>query len=527
MSNRAGVVPDIQDGSGQMIQRNSSFQHHSHSFEREKSQMSPTGLPVQGLDDTSYSNRLYQYSNGQSLFQHGLSPSIPIRARYENLQYGMKQKTSRSAPVSVDPQLYGYGSHEPCPEPPAILPPLNLRRTRSGQAINGAIRSLKPSPKPTNRAVSPKPKAKKVKKEKKVKAHRIARLEKPLSELTRTWTHVPIINIDAYVNRSAETRRQEVDDGKNPGKVKRPINPFMLYRKAYQNRTKNWCLQNNHQVISQICGDSWPLEPDNVRAQFNEWARIERQNHQNAHPGYKFSPAKAATAKAAKRKPGKRQKLTPKPSRAPPRRFENQPYHGLDFNSRGSNMDPAMGVNLPSSAHHVSNPGRHVPEPYRPNNDVILRGTRGLGTNVAQHPGYQQENYQYNGVVNGGIAWHSFSGYQDGPEAKIDPSFMGHDQTYGDIYTADDNKVFLAIVDENPRSLQQPLEIDDGVKQEYPEYPEYPGSQTGIPDPPIFNRQLNDSNSQDIWQIIDSLDTGDEFNNKWMGAEAYVDGNFA
>lgn len=397
-----------------------------------------------------------------------------------------------------------------------MLPPLNLRRTRSEQAINQTIQPLKPSPKPTNRAVSPKPKAKMVKKEKKVETHR---LEKPLSELTRTWTHVPVIDIDAYVNRSAETRRQEVDKGKNPGKVKRPINPFMLYRKAYQNQTKNWCLQNNHQVISQICGDSWPLEPDNIRAQFNEWARIERQNHQNAHPGYKFSPAKAATAKAAKRKAGKRQKLTPKPSRTPPRRFENQRYHGLDFDSRGRSMNPATGGNLPSSAHHVSNPGRHVPEPYRPDNDVILRGTKGPGTNVAQH-----EYYQYNGVVNGGIAWYSFNGYQDGPEANIDPPLMGHDQTYDDVYAADDSIVFLAVAEENPRPLQQPLEIDDGVKQDYPEYP---GSQTGIPDPPILNQQLNDSNSQDVWQIGDILDTGDEFNNKWMGVEAYVDSSFA
>ncbi|KFX97002.1 hypothetical protein O988_05057 [Pseudogymnoascus sp. VKM F-3808] len=414
-----------------------------------------------------------------------------------------------------------------------------LRRTRSGKTINRAIRPLKPSPKPPNRAVSlsPKPKSKKV------KAHRISRLDGPLSDLTRACTHVPVVDIDAYVNRSAETRRQEVDEGKNPGKVKRPINPFMLYRKAYQNRTKNWCLENSHQVISQICGDSWSLEPDNIRAQFNEWARIERQNHQNAHPGYRFSPAKAATAKAAKSEAGKRRKLTPKSGCTPPRRFKNRPYHGLDFDSRGSRMDPARGGNLPSSAHYVSNLGRHVLGPYMPNipdgrywqqeevvpntenpniHDVILGGTRGPGTNVAQHPRYQQEHYQHNGAVNGGIAWYSFNGYQDGPEAKIDPSLMGHGQTYDDIPTADDNPVFLAFVDENPQSLQQPLGIDDGVKQEYPDYPG--SSQAGIRETPILNRQLDDSCSPDVWQIAD---IGDEFNNKWMGAEAYVDSSFA
>ncbi|OBT73239.1 hypothetical protein VF21_08840 [Pseudogymnoascus sp. 05NY08] len=586
---------DIQDGFGHLIQHNSSFQHQSNSFEGGGSQMSPGGSSVQGLDDTVYSNGLYQYGNDQEIFQHGLSPNIAVGPRYENLQYDMKQENSLYAPVADDQQLYGYGSHEASPAPSAMSPPLNVRRTRSGQAINRAIQQLKPSPKPTSRATSPKSKAKKVKKEKKVKAeNKIARLEQPLSVLTREWTHVPVVDIDAYVNRSAEIRRQEVEEGKNPGKVKRPMNSFMLYRKAYQNRTKNWCLQNNHQVVSQVCGDSWPLEPDSVRAQFNEWARIERQNHQNAHPGYKFSPAKAGTAKAPKRKASvsdeesgledydwngdrsnstrvKRQKLTPKPSHAPPAKFQTQPYFGFEVDSRGSSIEPGMGGNYPSSAYHASNPGRHVPEPYRPDipngqywqqqvvpnmqnpniHDVILRRTRGPVMNVAPHPGYQQEYYHPNGAMNGGMPQQSFNGYQDEPENKIDPSLMGHDQPY-DIYSADDNEVFLdnnglmfdpqyyqqplgiadggqqnlqqqqlTITDGNQQPLQQPLEIvTDGVKQEYPEYPEYPGSQTGIPDTPILNQQLDDPNSQDVWHIVDSLDNGDEFNNKWMGAES-------
>ncbi|KFY78045.1 hypothetical protein V499_02697 [Pseudogymnoascus sp. VKM F-103] len=604
MSDRTTTIPptppssnaaDIQDGFGHLIQHNSSFHHQSNSFEGGGSQMSPAGSPEQGLDDTLYSNGGYhQYSNDQELYQHGLSPNnIAVGPGYEDLQfqYDMKQENSRYAPVPDDAQLYGYGSHEASPAPSAMSPPPNVRRTRSGQAINRAIQQLKPSPKPTARATSPKPKAKKAKKEKKVKAeNKIARLEQPLSVLTREWTHVPVVDIDAYVNRSAEIRRQEVEEGKNPGKVKRPMNSFMLYRKAYQNRTKNWCLQNNHQVVSQVCGDSWPLEPDDVRAQFNEWARIERQNHQNAHPGYKFSPAKAGTAKAPKRKASvsdeesgleefdwkdgrsnakgpKRQRLTPKPSHTPPAKFQNQPYYGFDIDSRGSSMEPGMGSNFPSSAYHASNPGRHVPEPYRSNipdgqywqqevvpnmqnpniHDVMLRRTRGPGMNAAPHPGYQQEYYPPNGAMNGGIPQHSFNGYQDEPENKIDPSLMGHDQPYDDLYSADDNEVFLdnngfmfnqqyyqqplgiadggqqqqqlAIVDGNQQPLQQSLEIvTDGVKQEYPEYPDYPGSQTGIPDTPIRNQQLDDPNSQDVWHIVDSLDTGDEFN-KWMGPE--------
>ena len=43
------------------------------------------------------------------------------------------------------------------------------------------------------------------------------------------------------------------------------------------------------------------MEPTEVREQYNEYARIERDNHQKAHPGYKFSPSKAQNT-ARKRK---------------------------------------------------------------------------------------------------------------------------------------------------------------------------------------------------------------------------------
>lgn len=99
-------------------------------------------------------------------------------------------------------------------------------------------------------------------------------------------------DIDAYVHRSAEERLREVEQSKTPGKIKRPMNAFMLYRKAYQNLAKSLCTQNNHQMVSQVCGSGWPLEPEHVREQFNEWAKIERMHHQEAHPGYKFSPSK-------------------------------------------------------------------------------------------------------------------------------------------------------------------------------------------------------------------------------------------
>jgi hypothetical protein len=73
------------------------------------------------------------------------------------------------------------------------------------------------------------------------------------------------------------------------------MNSFMLYRSAFAERTKQWFMQNNHQHVSKVSGRSWALEPQEIRNQFDTWAKIERANHQLAFPNYKFSPSKTAT----------------------------------------------------------------------------------------------------------------------------------------------------------------------------------------------------------------------------------------
>lgn len=119
---------------------------------------------------------------------------------------------------------------------------------------------------------------------------RAPKLTVPLSEITKNYDHIPMRNMESWVHRSAEARHAEAE--KRGGYVTRPMNSFMLYRSAYAERTKFWCLQNNHQVVSSVSGESWPLEPVHIREHYNELARIERENHQAAHPGYKFSPSK-------------------------------------------------------------------------------------------------------------------------------------------------------------------------------------------------------------------------------------------
>ena len=105
-----------------------------------------------------------------------------------------------------------------------------MTKSRSEYSIQRTNQNPRPRPEArprTEKAL----KTKKAKKEKAKAEKKIVKLEKPLSELTKDWTHVPIADIESYVNRSAEERRREVEDGKVPGKVKRPMNSFMLYRK--------------------------------------------------------------------------------------------------------------------------------------------------------------------------------------------------------------------------------------------------------------------------------------------------------
>ncbi|KAF9740503.1 HMG box protein [Paraphaeosphaeria minitans] len=168
------------------------------------------------------------------------------------------------------------------------------RRTRSGRNVvpsSSPMEETKPRPKPT-------PKSKKAKTGKGEKP-KTPKLTAALSILTKDMARIPVRNMEEWVNRPAEARKKEVE--KRNGYVTRPMNSFMLYRSAYAERTKQWCLQNNHQVVSSVSGESWPMEPPEVRELFNEYAKIERINHQNAHPTYKFSPSKAA-APARKRK---------------------------------------------------------------------------------------------------------------------------------------------------------------------------------------------------------------------------------
>lgn len=108
---------------------------------------------------------------------------------------------------------------------------------------------------------------------------------------------MPIVDIATFVNRSEEERHLETARNGEPGHIKRPMNSFMLYRKAYLEVAKTQCTGNNHQLVSKVCGYGWSFESTEVKEKFKKWATIEKTNHQRAHPGYKFTPSKGRKRK--------------------------------------------------------------------------------------------------------------------------------------------------------------------------------------------------------------------------------------
>ncbi|KAH1971171.1 hypothetical protein KXV92_007481, partial [Aspergillus fumigatus] len=85
----------------------------------------------------------------------------------------------------------------------------------------------------------------------------------PLSELTRTITHIPIRDMHYWVQRPDEERHQEVLEKR--GRIPRPLNSFMLYRSAYADRAKLWAAHDNHRTVSVITGLSWNIETPQIR----------------------------------------------------------------------------------------------------------------------------------------------------------------------------------------------------------------------------------------------------------------------
>ncbi len=239
---------------------------------------------------------------------------------------------------------------------PSHSPPQNIGiLTRSGRDIGtpsspGGTESSRASQSPKSRRTA----------KKKAGAKKGAPVvEHPLSLLTQDYK-TPVRDMGLWVNRPVEDRMAEVE--KKKGYVSRPMNSFMLYRSAYAERVKQFCKENNHQVVSQVTGASWPLEPKEVREMYERYAHLERDNHAAAHPNYKFAPNKA----------GKRARNDDESETDPEwegsvkgskrsrsaRRFESRSASSTPFDDRPATYHRMM----PAQYHHPS--GYEMSHPY-------------------------------------------------------------------------------------------------------------------------------------------------------------------
>jgi hypothetical protein len=222
-----------------------------------------------------------------AIAQHNaVATSTETFPAYQSEAKGLGIDYSHEGYTPYDDASLPYTTRNNLPTPRSTTATSEGFRTRSGRSTRG--RTDSPF---SNARVSKSPAARSTtSKKSKLDRSKTPKLTAPLSVLTKDLS-VPLKDMDEWVHRSAETRQAEVT--KRNGYVTRPMNSFMLYRSCYAERTKAWCVQNNHQVVSSVSGESWPMEPAEVRQQFEEWARIERENHAKAHPEYKFSPSKS------------------------------------------------------------------------------------------------------------------------------------------------------------------------------------------------------------------------------------------
>ena len=296
------------------------------------------------------------------------------------------------------------------------------------------------SPQSTKASETPEPRKPKPKKEK------MKRLTAPLSELTKDYENIPVRDMDAWVNRSVQTRLGEVV--KKKGKISRPMNSFMLYRSAYAERTKAWCSENNHQVVSSISGESWPMEPSEVRDRYNNLAKLERINHQAAHPEYKFSPSKPGAA-GRKRKGASFDDESdpgidisdlddPDAEWGPPGQRKNRPRQPR---RNAASVTSAPSVGMMNSMFETTNEGRMLPERLDPEEmhqtyyqqevkaNALNPVVEDVKLKMVGNPGMQSYAAPVVGLPSSGQHHHLLESPQERFSSQVDPSLLAFERT--------------------------------------------------------------------------------------------------
>ncbi|RIA80444.1 high mobility group box domain-containing protein, partial [Glomus cerebriforme] len=93
-------------------------------------------------------------------------------------------------------------------------------------------------------------------------------------------THIPLEQLLAPCKKTR---------GKK-GRITRPQNAFILYRKDLQDKIKNENPQADFKEISKIAGNRWKNEADQVKNNYTLLATLGGLVHQDLFPNYKYQP---------------------------------------------------------------------------------------------------------------------------------------------------------------------------------------------------------------------------------------------
>ncbi|KAI5922013.1 hypothetical protein F4810DRAFT_721760 [Camillea tinctor] len=232
-----------------------------------------------GLDNLTWPAPAQQWQPNPSYSIYPEEPLLPVGTDF-----------------SFQPFYNGYlPTYPQFPPQPPVQPvntgaQLTSRRNAEPAREESELSSPSPAPLPTRRILKLRRKSKLQKRKMNKQAPEPVDLPGPLSTLVSEGS-TPEAEVEKFVNRSVDTRLEEFA-GYKDGRVRRPLNAFMLYRKAYQVLAKEYSDDLNHQNISKTCGASWRTETPECRERFAKFATTELENHRLAFPDYKYTPRK-------------------------------------------------------------------------------------------------------------------------------------------------------------------------------------------------------------------------------------------
>ncbi|KAI1345501.1 hypothetical protein F5Y01DRAFT_320691 [Xylaria sp. FL0043] len=239
--------------------------------------------PAQPLEDANAALPQHPYmANGSSYF-----PQQPLMPPYQpgfNPGVWLAIESVSAPPYSPDYQPI-TPTISPAPQSPASLTPVPRRYTRR----KGRAQTPEPPENPVELGDVVGDPAQPEK------------LEKPLSELVAGMPNYRAFDMDAFVRRDKSERMIK-------GKICRPNNGFILYRRAYDQAARFFSGgRGKAQNACRLLGMSWKMESDEVKKLFSNYARQEKDYHAYYFPSYKYNPRHGRpTARPTGRKPGRR-----------------------------------------------------------------------------------------------------------------------------------------------------------------------------------------------------------------------------